>query len=100
MLMNCKKCKKLSIDYVNNASGLDLHRFNWLENANEIGAFNSDGWNELICSDNNAISRNDSYSKLIHWTLGGPWFKDQRNMGGEFARKWFSSREEAMKLWD
>ena len=100
MLMNCKKCKKLSIDYVNNASGLDLHRFNWLENVNEIGAFNSDGWNELICSDNNAISRNDSYSKLIHWTLGGPWFKDQRNMGGKYARKWFSSREEAMKLWD
>ena len=38
MLMNCKKCKKLSIDYVNSASGLDLHRFNWLENDNEIGA--------------------------------------------------------------
>ena len=100
MLMNCEKCKKLSIDYVNNASGLDLHRFNWLENVNEIGAFNSNGWNELICSDNNSIARNDSPSKLIHWTLGGPWFKDQRNMGGEFARQWFSSREEAMKLWD
>jgi hypothetical protein len=98
--MNCKKCKKLSIDYINNASGLDLHRFNWLEDVNEIGAFNSGGWNELICSDNNTISKNDSSSKLIHWTLGGPWFKDQRNMGGEYARKWFSSREEAMKLWD
>ncbi len=99
MLMNCKKCKKLTIDYVNNASGLDLHRFNWLENENEIGAFNSDGWNDLICSDNN-ITRNYSSSKLIHWTLGGPWFKDQRNMGCEFAREWFSSREKAMKLWD
>ena len=99
MLMNCKKCKKLSIDYINNASGLDLHRFNWLENENQIGAFNSDGWNDLICSDNN-ITRDDSSSKLIHWTLGGPWFKDQRNMGCEFAREWFSSREKAMKLWD
>ena len=66
---------------------------------NEIGAFNSDGWNDLICSDNN-ITRDDSSSKLIHWTLGGPWFKDQRNMGCKFAREWFSSREKAMKLWD
>ena len=38
--------------------------------------------------------------KNIHQTLGGPWFKHQRLMGGELAAKWFSSRDEAMKLWD
>ncbi len=100
MLMNCKKCKKLSIDYINNASGLDLHRFNWLENENQIGAFNSDGWNELVFDGNTADPKNDSSPKLIHWTLGGPWFKDQRNMDSEFSKEWFSAREEAMKLWD
>ena len=35
MLFNCKKCQKLDINYVNNASGLDLHRFNWLKDDNQ-----------------------------------------------------------------
>ena len=39
-------------------------------------------------------------AKLLHWTLGGPWFKDQRNMGGDFAIEWFKSRDEAMRLWE
>ena len=37
MIFNCGKCKNLNVNYVNNASGLDLHRFNWLDNENEIG---------------------------------------------------------------
>ena len=31
MLFNCEKCKKLTVDYVNSASGLELHQFKWLE---------------------------------------------------------------------
>ena len=38
MLFNCKKCKSLTIDYVNKSSGLDLHSFNWLESNNQIGS--------------------------------------------------------------
>ena len=34
MLFNTAKCKALTLDYVNTASGLDLHRFNWLESGN------------------------------------------------------------------
>ena len=30
MLFNCAKCTALTPGYVNSASGLDLHRFNWL----------------------------------------------------------------------
>ena len=37
MIFNCGKCKNLNVNYINNASGLDLHRFNWLDNENEIG---------------------------------------------------------------
>ena len=101
MLFNCKKCKSLTIDYVNKSSGLDLHRFNWLENDEQIGSLRGEGWNRLIL---NASQANDIYqdgkSKLVHWTLGGPWFKDQRSLGGNFSTDWFCARDEAMRLWE
>ena len=31
MLMNCAKCTALTPDYVNTATGLELHQFKWLE---------------------------------------------------------------------
>jgi hypothetical protein len=37
---------------------------------------------------------------LLHWTLGGPWFREQRTMGGPLAAEWFSARDDALKLWD
>ena len=36
MLMNCKKCNELT-DYVNSATGLQLHQFKWLESDELIG---------------------------------------------------------------
>tara|TARA_B100000212_G_scaffold342473_1_gene329841 strand:+ start:1966 stop:2679 length:714 start_codon:yes stop_codon:yes gene_type:complete len=101
MLMNCKKCKALTIDYVNHASGLDLHRFNWLESDEQIGEIKGQGWNELITLENlNKSQKDNSNSKLIHWTLGGPWFKEQRNLGSDFVIEWFTARDEAMRLWE
>ena len=38
MLLNCSRCTNLTLDYVNTASGLELHRFHWLEGDHEIGA--------------------------------------------------------------
>ena len=98
MLLNCKECKKLTPEFVNNASGLELHRFLWLEGDHKIGALDVN-WNYLAGVDNHQEINNHDI-KNIHWTLGGPWFKHQRLMGGELAAKWFSSRDEAMKLWD
>ena len=95
MLINCSKCKNLSIDYVNTASGLDLHRFNWLDSENEIGDIKG-SWNSLV--ENSQDNYNNA--SLIHWTLGGPWFKDQRDPNNELSSKWFQSREAAMKLYD
>lgn len=37
MLMNCAKCTALTPDFVNSASGLELHRFQWLESDDLIG---------------------------------------------------------------
>ena len=101
MLMNCKKCKSLTIDYVNSASGLDLHRFNWLESDEDIGEIKGSGWNQLITSEtSNNLSKEEMDAKLIHWTLGGPWFKEQRNLGSQFVIEWFTSRDESMRLWE
>ena len=35
MLMNCKKCSTLTPDYVNKASGLELHQYKWLESEDQ-----------------------------------------------------------------
>ena len=42
----------------------------------------------------------EDVSPMLHWTLGGPWFREQRTMGGPLAAEWFSARDDAMKLWD
>ena len=99
MLLNCKQCKKLTLDYVNSASGLELHRFLWLEGDHKIGEIDM-SWNYLVGVDNGTKENNKIKFKNIHWTLGGPWFKKQRTLGGNLAAKWFSSRDEAMKLWE
>ena len=95
MLFNCELCKALSVEYINTASGLDLHRFNWIGDDSKIGEINS-SWNHLV----SVQPKPDSSVNIMHWTLGGPWFRDQRLMGGEMAAEWFAARDESMKLWD
>lgn len=96
MLFNCSRCTALTPEYVNAASGLDLHRFHWLQGDHEIGAIQG-AWNYLIDVQDPEVA---SESSLIHWTLGGPWFREQRLMGGALAAEWFAARDDAMKLWD
>ena len=69
MIFNCSKCKKLSPDYVNSASGLDLHRFNWLEDEGLIGELDK-SWNYLVDEINpeNFINGTKLPVKLAHWT--------------------------------
>ena len=99
MLLNCSKCKSLTVDYVNSATGLDLHRFNWLEDESLIGEISQD-WNSLVEVKSFGESDENLSANLLHWTLGGPWFNDQRLMGGRLAAMWFAARDSAMKLWD
>ena len=94
MLINCSKCKNLTVEYVNSASGLDLHRFNWLDNDNEIGEIKGT-WNSLVKDSNN-----NNNASLIHWTLGGPWFKEQRDYEDILTDKWFQAREDSMRLYE
>jgi len=84
MLMNCARCKALTPEYVNNASGLELHQFKWLESEELIGALPAK-WNHLVSYD---PPRPDA--ALAHFTIGGPWFKEYEDC--EFADEWRAER--------
>lgn len=90
MLLNCAKCKALSPEYVNEASGLDLHRFNWLENEDLIGEI-PHSWNHLV--DYDPPQPVGKISNL-HYTLGGPFFEDFTSCG--YAQEWFDERNKML----
>ena len=88
MLLNCKKCTTLTPDYVNKASGLELHQFKWLESEELIGELPLE-WNWLVGEygyKNNV--------KNVHYTDGGPWFTDYREC--DYAEDWFRNHDECM----
>ncbi|MCP9849565.1 glycosyltransferase [Cyanobium sp. Morenito 9A2] len=100
MLFNCSRCTALTPEYVSTATGLDLHRFHWLHGDHEIGAL-PERWNHLVDVQVPPGAAVDAGGPaLLHWTLGGPWFRDMRTMGGPLAAEWFSARDDALKLWD
>jgi len=73
MLFNCARCKALSPHYVNSASGLELHQFTWTK-TEEIGALPPQ-WNVLV-----GVQEVPADARLLHYTLGGPWFDDCRSV--------------------
>jgi hypothetical protein len=84
MIFNNERCRALTPDYVNSASGLDLHRFKWLDDR-LIGSLPLE-WNWLV----------EEYpykpdAKIVHYTLGGPYFDDYRNC--DYAGEWFEEFE-------
>jgi lipopolysaccharide biosynthesis glycosyltransferase len=83
MLFNNAKCRSLSLDYVHQAHGLELHQFKWLERDDLIGALPS-RWNYLV--DHDPPTPVEAVSNL-HYTLGGPWFDDYRECG--YSREWW-----------
>jgi len=90
MLMNCGKCMKLTPDYVNAASGLELHQFKWLEGDHLIGEI-PPAWNHLVGYD---APRRDA--SLVHYTIGGPYFEAYRDC--EYAREWFAERDAMLRV--
>jgi len=80
MLMNCARCTALTPEYVNSATGLELHQFKWLRDDSLIGEIPS-RWNHLVGYD---APRRDA--ALVHYTIGGPYFAEYA--GCEYAREW------------
>jgi len=82
MLFNNRRCTRLTPEYVNTASGLDLHRFHWLEGDHEIGDL-PPRWNHLVDYD---AERPIGELSALHFTSGGPWFNEYR--GCSYAGEW------------
>ena len=87
MLMNCKKCSSLTPDYVNRASGLELHQFKWLEGDHLIGDLPLE-WNWLV----GEYEHKDDV-KNVHYTKGGPWFEEYARC--DYSQDWFKNLEES-----
>lgn len=86
MLFNNAKCRALTPDYVNSASGLELHQFMWLGGDDSLIGELPARWNHLVGYD--APSRDVS---LAHFTLGGPYFAQYADC--EYAEEWRAERE-------
>jgi lipopolysaccharide biosynthesis glycosyltransferase len=90
MLMNCRRCTQLTPNYVNSASGLELHQFKWLETENLIGNLPLE-WNWLVGEYN---YKKDV--KNIHYTKGGPYFKDYDTC--DYSTDWFNTYTSMVKI--
>jgi len=84
MLFNNSACKVLTPQVVANESGLYLHQFKWLSGDDRIGALPTT-WNYLV-----GEMTIPSVPKLIHYTLGGPYFDAYRTC--EHADLWFAEQ--------
>ena len=80
MLFNNERCGALSAKYVNAAPGLELHRFAWTADAT-IGDLPLE-WNWLV-----GEYDYNPRAKIVHYTLGGPYFDDYRDC--DYAAEWF-----------
>jgi hypothetical protein len=90
MLFNNARCRALTPDYVNKASGLELHQFKWLGNDELIGAL-PDRWNHLV-----GYNKPRPDAALVHYTLGGPYFPEFKNC--EYSKEWFAERDAMLRV--
>ena len=90
MLFNNAKCRALTPDFVNTATGLELHQFKWLDGDEHIGALPPER-NWLV----NEYERNEG-AKLVHFTDGGPYFDAYRD--DDYADEWFAARERVLAV--
>lgn len=75
--------RKINVDLINDpeTTGKYLHRFSWLDD-NEIGSLPLE-WNWLVGW---YSEPQNGTPKAIHYTEGGPWFKDYREC--EYHNEW------------
>jgi len=85
MVFDCARCPRLTPDYVNTASGVDLHRFVWLPDE-AIGALPLT-YNWLV-----GEYPENKNAQFLHYTLGGPWFPEYRE--GIQAEAWLNAYQD------
>ena len=85
ILFNNAKCNALTPEYINTASGLELHQFKWLGNDDLIGEI-PHRWNHLVDYDPPSADVSNA-----HYTLGGPYFNEFANC--EYSEEWRAERD-------
>lgn len=80
ILFNNARCRALTPDFVNEATGLQLHQFKWLGDDSLIGPLPRE-WNHLVGYD-----APDANAANVHFTSGGPYFRNYS--GCEFSEHW------------
>lgn len=89
MLMNCARCTALTPEYVNTASGLELHRFHWLGDDNLIGEIPQE-WNHLVETSDGELED----QKILHYTDGGPYYEAYSDC--KWADVWNRERDDML----
>ena len=90
MLFNNAKCTALTPEFVNTASGLELHQFKWLGDDSLIGSLPA-AWNHLVGYDPaNANVAN------AHYTSGGPYFNEFVNC--DYSADWFDAKQAMLRV--
>jgi hypothetical protein len=84
MLFNNERCRSLTADYVNTATGLELHRFAWVDDRS-IGELALE-WNWLV-----GEYQYNPDARVVHFTIGGPYFPAYRDC--DYAAEWFAERD-------
>ncbi len=88
MIFNCDhpNVRTLTPEVVNSASPAYLHRLEWIDSEEAIGALDPD-WNFLA----GEYPKSDDIPRVIHYTNGGPWFDDWQNC--DFADLWIDEKD-------
>ncbi len=92
MLFNNAKCKALTPEFVNTGTGLELHRFQWLDSDDLIGEI-PHRWNHLVGYDEKVPT---SEVSNLHYTIGGPYFDDYKTT--DYADEWFTERDAMLRV--
>jgi len=85
MVFHNNSCRTLTPEYVNTASGLELHRLNWVHYDWEILSLPIE-WNWLV----GEYESGGEDAHILHYTLGGPWFPEYARC--DYALEWHAER--------
>lgn len=83
MIFDNAKCTALSLEYVNTASGLELHRMHWADG--QVGSLPL-GWNWLV-----GEYEPNPQAQIYHYTNGLPAYKDYANC--DHSEEWWREYE-------
>ena len=90
LMFNNARCRALTPDFVNTATGLQLHQFKWLDSDDQIGELPA-AWNWLV----NEYDH-DPAAKNVHFTDGGPYFNEYKD--DDYAEEWFAARDRVLHV--